>query len=40
VGVRQLCLRKIGVRGQKSLKTAGIYDEKSMYAVSQPRRYM
>ena len=24
VGVRQLCLRRIGVRGQKSLKTAAI----------------
>jgi len=24
VGVRQLCLRRIGVRGQKSLKTAGL----------------
>ena len=25
-GVRQLCLRRIGVRGQKSLKTAGLFD--------------
>ena len=24
VGVRQLCLRRIGVRGQKSLKTAAL----------------
>ena len=24
MGVRQLCLRRIGVRGQKSLKTAGV----------------
>ena len=25
MGVRQLCLRRIGVRGQKSLKTAAVY---------------
>ena len=26
VGVRQLCLRRIGVRGQKSLKTAALHN--------------
>jgi len=29
VGVRQLCLRRIGVRGEKSLKTAELLDKSS-----------
>jgi len=34
VGVRQLCLGRIGVRGQKSLKTADLYDTISCFNAS------